>query len=123
MKIFHKIHLWMALPFGIVMAIVCLTGALLIIEKPVTTLIYPDFYEVKPIEPAPESARQPTCNGDCQNCKTGCGGNTTETGPVKAEKAEKAPKADKQKKLPFFETTLKLHRWLLDAPQTKCERT
>ena len=31
MKIFHKIHLWMALPFGIVMAIVCLTGALLII--------------------------------------------------------------------------------------------
>ena len=127
MKIFHKIHLWMALPFGIVMAIVCLTGALLIIEKPVTTLIYPDFYEVKPIEPAPgpapEPARQPTCNGDCQNCKTGCGGNTTETGPVKAEKAEKAPKGDKQKKLPFFETTLKLHRWLLDAPQTKGERT
>ena len=127
MKIFHKIHLWMALPFGIVMTIVCLTGALLIIEKPVTTLIYPDFYEVKPIEPAPqpapESARQPTCNGDCQNCKTGCDGNTTETGPVKAEKAEKAPKADKQKKLPFFETTLKLHRWLLDTPQTKGERT
>ena len=127
MKIFHKIHLWMALPFGIVMAIVCLTGALLIIEKPVTTLIYPDFYEVKPIEPAPgpapEPARQPTCNGDCQNCKTGCGGNTTETGPVKAEKAEKAPKGDKQKKLPFFETTLKLHRWLLDAPQAKGERT
>ena len=127
MKIFHKIHLWMALPFGIVMAIVCLTGALLIIEKPVTTLIYPDFYEVKPIGPAPgpapEPARQPTCNGDCQNCKTGCGGNTTETGPVKAEKAEKAPKGDKQKKLPFFENTLKLHRWLLDAPQTKGERT
>ena len=124
MKIFHKIHLWMALPFGIVMAIVCLTGALLIIEKPVTTFIYPDFYEVKLVEPAPQPAPEPapqsTCNGDCQNCKTGCGGNTTGTGPVKAEKA---PKGDKQKKLPFFETTLKLHRWLLDTPQTKGERT
>ena len=56
MKLFHKILLWMALPFGIVMTIVCLTGALLVIEKPVTTLIDPDFYTVKVEEPAPEPA-------------------------------------------------------------------
>ena len=137
MKLFHKIHLWMALPFGIVMTIVCLTGALLVIEKPVTTLIDPDFYTVKVEEPAPEPALQPapepapqrTCNGDCQNCKTGCGGNTTEADPIKSEKAEQPVKAEKakqggkQKKLPFFENTLKLHRWLLDAPKAKGERT
>ena len=126
MKLFHKIHLWMALPFGIVMTIVCLTGALLIIEKPVTTLIAPDFYTAKVEEPKPKSVPQRTCNGDCQKCKTGCGGSTTEAAPVKSEKAEhpeKAKQGSQQKKLPFFETTLKLHRWLLDAPQTNGERT
>ena len=136
MKIFHKIHLWMALPFGIVMTIVCLTGALLIIEKPVTTLIAPDFYTAKVEEQKQQLAPQRTCNGDCQNCKTGCGGSTTEAAPVKSEKAsvktetaeqaekgEKAKQGGKQKKLPFFENTLKLHRWLLDAPQTKGEHT
>ena len=129
MKLFHKIHLWMALPFGIVMTIVCLTGALLVIEKPVTTLIAPDFYETKVAEPVPQPAPAPTCNGDCQNCKTGCGGKTTEAAPVQTEKAvkpeayEKAKQGSQQKRLPFFETTLKLHRWLLDAPQTKGERT
>ena len=141
MKIFHKIHLWMALPFGIVMTIVCITGALLIIEKPVTTLIEPNFYETKVEEPAPQPAPQRTCTGDCQNCKTGCGGSTAEASPARSEmaeetekasqtgmaerhgKAEKGRKGGKQKKLPFFENTLKLHRWLLDAPQTKGERT
>ena len=38
-------------------------------------------------------------------------------------KAEKAKQGGKQKKLPFFENTLKLHRWLLDAPKAKGERT
>ena len=44
MKTFRKIHLWLAMPFGIVISIICLTGALLVIEKPVTRMLYPDFY-------------------------------------------------------------------------------
>lgn len=32
------------MPFGIVISIICLTGALLVIEKPVTRMLYPYFY-------------------------------------------------------------------------------
>ncbi len=32
-KIFSKIHLWLSIPFGVIIAITCLTGALLVFEK------------------------------------------------------------------------------------------
>ena len=31
-KFFAKIHLWLSIPFGIIIAIVCLTGAILVFE-------------------------------------------------------------------------------------------
>ena len=132
MKLIRKIHLWLALPFGIVIAVVCVTGALLLVEKPMTEFLYPGFYD--PIT-TPVSDRQKSvvavtdttqwfCTGDCQNCKTGCPPKeaTTVKETVPAENKAHEPQG-KRKKLPFFENVLKLHRWLLDAPQEKGERT
>ena len=31
-KFFAKVHLWLSIPFGIIIAIVCLTGAILVFE-------------------------------------------------------------------------------------------
>ena len=31
-KFFAKIHLWLSIPFGIIIAIVCLTGTILVFE-------------------------------------------------------------------------------------------
>lgn len=46
-KIFAKLHLWLSLPFGIVITIMCITGAILIFEKEITQLINPEQFYVK----------------------------------------------------------------------------
>lgn len=49
-KFFHQIHLWLSIPFGLVITIVCLTGAALVFEKELTELFYPDLYYVDRVE-------------------------------------------------------------------------
>ena len=46
-KLFAKIHLWLSIPFGIIIAIVCLTGAILVFETELLQLCYPSRYFVK----------------------------------------------------------------------------
>ncbi len=64
-KLFAKIHLWLSIPFGIIIAIVCLTGAIQVFETEIQELCHPSHYFVKEVkgEPLPpaaliESARQ-----------------------------------------------------------------
>lgn len=38
-RLFRKIHLWLALPFGLIIIVICLTGAILIFEKEITQLV------------------------------------------------------------------------------------
>lgn len=63
-KFFAKVHLWLSIPFGIIIAIVCLTGAILVFETEILELGYPSRYFVKkvkePLSPVTliESARQ-----------------------------------------------------------------
>ena len=56
-KFFAKVHLWLSIPFGIIIAIVCLTGAILVFETEIQELCYPSRYFVKeakgePLSPA-----------------------------------------------------------------------
>ena len=43
-KFFAKIHLWLSIPFGIIIAIVCLTGAILVFETEILEFCYPSRY-------------------------------------------------------------------------------
>ena len=43
-KFFAKVHLWLSIPFGIIIAIVCLTGAILVFETEILELGYPSRY-------------------------------------------------------------------------------
>ncbi len=38
-KLFRKIHLWLALPFGLVMSVICFSGAMLVFEKDINALL------------------------------------------------------------------------------------
>lgn len=49
-KIFAKIHLWLSLPFGIIIAIVCLSGAILVFEDEILELCYPSRYFVEEVK-------------------------------------------------------------------------
>lgn len=57
-KLFAKIHLWLSIPFGIIIAIVCLTGAILVFETEILEICYPSRYFVKEVkgEPLPPAA-------------------------------------------------------------------
>lgn len=41
-KFFHQIHLWLSIPLGILISVICLTGAILVFEKEITQIIYPE---------------------------------------------------------------------------------
>lgn len=49
-KFFAKIHLWLSIPFGIIIAIVCLTGAILVFETEILEFCYPSRYFVKEVK-------------------------------------------------------------------------
>ena len=44
MKIFRKIHLWLSVPFGIIITLICFSGAMLIFEPEITRSIKSDVY-------------------------------------------------------------------------------
>lgn len=52
-KFFAKLHLWLSIPFGIVIAVVCLTGSILVFEVEILELCYPSRYFVKEIKGEP----------------------------------------------------------------------
>lgn len=54
-KFFAKIHLWLSIPFGLIIAIVCLTGAILVFETEIRELTYPSRYFVKEVKGEPLS--------------------------------------------------------------------
>ncbi|MBQ2439980.1 MAG: PepSY domain-containing protein, partial [Muribaculaceae bacterium] len=35
-KTFKKLHLWLSVPFGLVIAIICFSGAMLVFEQEIT---------------------------------------------------------------------------------------
>lgn len=54
-KFFAKVHLWLSIPFGIIIAIVCLTGAVLVFENELLEISYPSRYFVKEVKGEPLS--------------------------------------------------------------------
>src|SRR5690554_3560964 len=46
-KFFTNIHLWLSIPAGLILSVVCLTGALLSFDKEILEWIYPERYFVE----------------------------------------------------------------------------
>ena len=44
MTLMKKLHLWLSVPFGLVIFITCFTGAMLVFEKEITAAIYRELY-------------------------------------------------------------------------------
>ena len=43
-KIFSKIHLWLSVPFGLLITLICFSGAMLVFETEVMELCRRDLY-------------------------------------------------------------------------------
>ena len=46
-SIFRKLHLWLSLPFGVLITLICFSGAMLVFEQEVTEWMRPDLYRVE----------------------------------------------------------------------------
>ena len=53
-KVFHWIHLWLSVPFGLIITLICFSGAMLVFEDEITSMLHRDICRVKPPESVPD---------------------------------------------------------------------
>lgn len=131
-RIFRKIHLWLSLPAGLLISLICLSGAALVYEEEIMEHCRQELYFVKvpagqplPLEQLIQRAKQilpdsvsitgitipsdptRTCRLSLSTSRRGFLAVDPYTGEVKGL-SERAP---------FFTFMFRLHRWLLDSKQ------
>ena len=134
-KVFRKIHLWLSVPVGLIITVICLTGAALVFERDVTESLDPELYKVTytegnaPLPPSelvaairrqiPDSLELLSLqlhgerDGVCMATFKGTGKRSLSVNPYTGEVNGWT------KNYPFFQTMRKLHRWLMDPPAYK----
>ena len=138
-KIFAKIHLWLSLPLGIVLTVVCLSGAVLVFEGEITRALHPELYRVaaptgarllRPSQLAdriggqmPDSLHLVSLQLSARNDEP-CMAAFRETGRKQLSVDPYTGNVNGWTESPaFFGTVRKLHRWLLDPPPSKGEKS
>lgn len=69
-KFFHQIHLWLSIPLGILISVICLTGAILVFEKEITEIMYPET-QVTQVEGHKYGSNAPNFSVRCALCIVG----------------------------------------------------
>lgn len=129
-KTFRKIHLWLAVPFGLIITIICFTGALLVFEGQVTQLTNRHLYYVESpgSQPLPVGTLVEKVESQLTKGAT-ITGVTIYPQPDRSYQVNlSAPKGaavyidpytgevlGQSQRTPFFRTVFMLHRWLLDS--------
>lgn len=130
MIFFRKIHLWLSVPFGIIVTLVCFSGAMLIFEPEITRAVKSDVYYVASAsdEPLPIGDLMETVKATLPDSVSITGvtvfDDNERTYQVNLSKPRRASLfidqysgkiTGKYERLGFFSTMFKLHRWLLDS--------
>ena len=127
---FRKIHLWLSVPLGLIIAIICFTGALLVFEEQVTQLANRHLYYVETpgSQPLPVGTLVEKVESQLTKGAT-ITGVTIYPQPDRSYQVNlSAPKGaavyidpytgevlGQSQRTPFFRTVFMLHRWLLDS--------
>lgn len=127
-KLFRKIHLWLSVPFGIFITLICFSGAMLVFEKEITELCRPDLYFVKEVKEKPLPL-----DSLMEKVAATLPDSVDVTGVTISPDAERAWQVSLSKprrasvyidqytgevkgrseRLPFYDTMFHLHRWML----------
>ena len=126
---FRKLHLWVSVPFGTVITITCFTGALLVFETEITDLCYRPLTSVEPVgAPIPVDMLvekvEPLLEDGAE--VTGVVVSSVPTVAYKVNISKPSRSAlfvdqytgevkGRYGRLPFFDVTRRLHRWLMDT--------
>ena len=129
-KTFRKIHLWLSVPTGIIITLVCFSGAMLVFEKEITEAIKPELYFVKEANGQPIPMQQlmekveETLPDSVSISGVTVFADSTRTYQVSLSKPRRASiyvnqytgeVTGRSERLPFFNTMFRLHRWLLGS--------
>ena len=129
-KALRKIHLWLSVPTGIIITLVCFSGAMLVFEKEITEAIKPELYFVKEAkgEPIPMQELMEKVEETLPDSVSISGvtvfADSTRTYQVSLSKPRRASiyvnqytgeVTGRSERLPFFNTMFHLHRWLLGS--------
>lgn len=132
-KLIRKIHLWLSVPFGIIITLVCFSGASLLFEKEINELCRPYLYFVDEVKAKPlplDSLMQSvaaTLPDSVSITGVTCFPQRERTWQVSLSQPRRASLfvnpytgevTGRNERLPFFDTMFHLHRWLLGASQT-----
>lgn len=130
MKFFRKIHLWLSVPFGIIITLVCFSGAMLIFEPEITRAVKNDVYYVTEVKDSalPMGELMETVKATLPDSVSITGvtvfSDNSRTYQVNLSKPRRASLfidqysgqiTGKYERIGFFSTMFKLHRWLLDS--------
>ncbi len=125
---FRKLHLWLSLPFGVIITLLCFSGAMLVFEQEITVWVRSDLYRVEPVGQralTPEEAEALVAATLSEGVKVK--GVTVSPDPARSYQVNLSkPKSaavfvnpytgevlGKYERLPFFQTMFRLHRWLM----------
>ena len=129
-KALRKIHLWLSVPTGIIITLVCFSGAMLVFEKEITEAIKPELYFVKEAkgEPIPMQQLMEKVEETLPDSVSISGvtvfADSTRTYQVSLSKPRRASiyvnqytgeVTGRSERLSFFNTMFHLHRWLLGS--------
>ena len=130
MKLFHNIHLWLSVPFGLIITLICFSGAMLIFEPEITRNIKSDIYYVSsskgdpvPMEKLMETVKA-TLPDSVSIRSVTIFKDKERTYQVNLSKPRRASLfidqhsgriTGKYERIGFFSTMFSLHRWLLDS--------
>lgn len=129
-KIFRQIHLWLSVPFGLIIALICFSGAMLVFESEVMELTRHDLYYVKKVEATPLPIDQllekvaATLPDSVSVTGVNISSDPERAWQVTLSKPRRASMyvdpytgelKGKYERSAFFMTMFRLHRWLLDS--------
>lgn len=130
MKILHRLHLWLSVPFGIIIALVCFSGAMLVFEPEVTRAAQGRIYHVAEVKdkPLPMGELMATVRAALPDSVDITGvtvyadpGRTYQVNLSKPRRASlfidqySGHITGRYERIGFFATMFRLHRWLLDS--------
>lgn len=153
--LFKKIHLWLSLPLGLVISVICLTGAILVFEQDITRALQRELYTVTPPEegaqPMPPSAlaagimarmadsalftapgAPATSRQTLELTSIQIPGDPGGSALVSFRQTGRSQLAVNPytgeilgwtQSYPFFQTVKKIHRWLMDPPPSKGQKS
>lgn len=138
-KFFSKIHLWLSIPFGLIIFVICFSGATLVFEKEITEGLNRSLYRVQvepgsvPMEPSALITKTLAALPDSLELSSlkvssdpkdawmmtfeNTGRESLSVNPYTGEVNGWT------KSYPIFKTMRWLHRWLLDVPSARGQKT